>query len=194
MTAAMINPPGIVTGVIDAAGCNIGVYYDHNGLGGTVEAEVKNANYFGVVVNGDAGAVAVDVINSKIHDIGESPLNGAQHGVAIYYRALTLAGSATGKVSGNHLSNDDKGGIVVKGHGANVIVSNNTVTGEGRIDYIAQNGIQFGNGASGSATKNTVTGHAYTGFNGAASGGILVVGGACYPSCLPRASRSHRTS
>ena len=28
--------------------------------------------------------------------------------------------------------------------------------------------------------KNTVTGHAYTGDNGAASGGILVVGGACY--------------
>ncbi len=61
-----------------------------------------------------------------------------------------------------------------------MIVSNNTVTGEGRVDYIAQNGIQFSNGASGSAMKNTVTGHAYTGFNGAASGGILVVGGACY--------------
>ncbi len=181
MTAAMINPAGIVTGVVDATGCNVGVYYDHNGLGGTVVmAEVKNANYFGVLVNGDAGPVAVDVIGSTIHHIGESPLNGTQHGVAIYYGALTDIGSATGKISGNHLSSYQKGGIVVKGPGSNVIVSNNTVTGEGRIDYIAQNGIQFGNGASGSAMKNTVTGHAYTGFNNAASGGILVVGGACY--------------
>ena len=180
MTAARINPEGTVTGVVDAAGCNIGVYYDHTGLGGTVKAEVKNANYFGVVVNGDAGSVAVDVIGSKIHDIGESPLNGTQHGVAIYYSALTLDGSATGKVSGNDLSKYQKGGIVVKGTGANVIVSGNKVTGEGRVAYIAQNGIQFSNGASGSAMKNTVTAHAYIGSNNAASGGILVVGGACY--------------
>ena len=61
-----------------------------------------------------------------------------------------------------------------------MIVSNNTVSGEGRVGYIAQNGIQFGYGASGSATKNTVTGHAYTGVNNASSGGILVVGGDCY--------------
>ena len=60
----------------------------------------------------------------------------------------------------------------------------------GALDFIgyalriAQNGIQFGNGASGSAVKNTVTGHAYTGVNTAASGGILVVGGACYSQPL----------
>ena len=41
MTAATINPAGTVTGVIDATGCHIGVYYDHKGLGGTVMAEVK---------------------------------------------------------------------------------------------------------------------------------------------------------
>ena len=29
------QPGGPVTGVVDATGCNIGVYYDHNGLGGT---------------------------------------------------------------------------------------------------------------------------------------------------------------
>ena len=184
LTAKMINPEGTVTGVIDAAECNIGVYYDHNGLGGTVKAEVKNANYFGVLVNGDFGPVAVDVINSKIHHIGESPLNGTQHGVAIFYTALNLGGSATGKISGNTLFNYQKGGVVVKGPGSNVVVSNNTVLGEGRVDYIAQNGIQFSNGASGSAMKNTVTGHAYTGFNNAASGGILVVGGACYGEAL----------
>jgi hypothetical protein len=27
LTAAMINPPGTVTGDVDATGCNIGIYY-----------------------------------------------------------------------------------------------------------------------------------------------------------------------
>ena len=56
-------------------------------------------------------------------------------------------------------------------------ISNNTVTGEGPVDYIAQNGIQLGYGAKATVTGNTVTGNAYTGANGASSGGILVVGG-----------------
>ncbi len=184
MTAAMINPSGTVTGTVDAAGCNIGVYYDANGLGGTVKAEVKNSNYFGVLVNGDAGPVAVDVLNSNIHDIGEVPPNGTQHGVAIYYRAFTLGGSATGKISGNQVWNYQKGGIVVNGQGANAVVSNNTVTGQGRVNYIAMNGIQFGYGSSGSAMKNTVSGNAYTGTNNASSGGIIVVGGDCYSGAI----------
>ena len=42
-------------------------------------------------------------------------------------------------------------------------MTNNTVAGEGQIDYIAQNGIQFGYGASGSVTGNTITGNWWTG-------------------------------
>ena len=184
MTAALVNP-GNVTGAVNATGCNIAVYYDQTGAGGTVKnADIFGSNYFGVLVNGDNGPVAVDVVNSAVHNIGESPLNGSQHGVAIYYRALILGGSATGKVSGNQVAHYQKGGIVVNGPGANVVVSGNTVTGEGRVDYIAMNGIQFGYGSSGSAMKNTVTGHAYTGANNASSGGILVVGGDCYGGAL----------
>ncbi|HEX6974673.1 MAG TPA: hypothetical protein VF147_09735 [Vicinamibacterales bacterium] len=183
MTAALINPAGTVSGTVDATGCNIGVYYDHVGAGGTIKgAEISGANYFGVLVNGDGGSVAVDVLASSIHDIGEFPLNGSQHGVAIYYRAFFLGGSATGKISGNTLTNYQKGGIVVNGTGSNVVVSSNIVTGQGAVNYIAQNGIQFGYGSSGSAMKNTVTGHSYTGSS-TASGGIIVVGGAGYGTC-----------
>ena len=185
MTAALINPAGTVTGTVDAAGCNIAVYYDNNGEGGTVyNADIAGSNYFGVLVNGDDGPVSVDVINSNIDQIGENPLNGTQHGVAIYYRAFNLGGSATGKISGNTLTRYQKGGIVINGPGANAVVSNNIVTGEGPVDYIAQNGIQFGFGSSGSAMKNTVTGNAYSGTNDAASGGILVVGGDCYGGAI----------
>ena len=70
---------------------------------------------------------------------------------------------------------------MVNGPGAAVTISGNTVTGEGRVAYIAQNGIQVGRGATGTITGNTVTGNAYTGAAGPArSSGILVFGGGSY--------------
>ena len=69
---------------------------------------------------------------------------------------------------------------MVNGPGAAVTISGNTVTGEGRVAYIAQNGIQVGRGATGTITGNTVTGNAYTGANNASSTGILVFGGCVY--------------
>ena len=182
MTAALIDPPGTVSGEVDATGCNIGVYYDH-GHGAVSGANVHGANYFGVVVNGDVNPVSVDVLNSQIHDIGETPLNGTQHGVGIYYRDLPASGpggGASGTIKGNTLSKYQKGGIVANGTGTNVKVQSNTVTGVGPVDYIAQNGIQIGYGAKAQVLNNTVSANAYTGTNFASSGGILVVGGECY--------------
>lgn len=173
MTAAQIG--GNVTGSLDAGGCNVGVYYDNTTSGNVSGATIFGANYFGVLVNGDVGTVNVNVTNSTIHDIGESPLNGTQHGSAIYYRALGT-GTASGTISGNTLTNYQKGGITVNGS-VTATISNNTVTGQGPVNYIAQNGIQLGYGAKGTVTGNTVTGNAYTGANLASSGGILVVGG-----------------
>jgi hypothetical protein len=182
MTAAMINPGDVSGANVDATGCNIGIYYDATGAGGTVDsADLHGANYFGVVVNGDAGAASVDVTNNSVHDIGESPLNGTQHGVAIYYRACAPNSSATGTITGNTLTNYQKGGIVVSCSGAGVSISGNTVTGQGPVNYIAQNGIQVGYGATGQVMRNTVTGNAYSGTNNASSTGILVFGGCGLP-------------
>lgn len=176
MTAAQIG--GDVTGSLDATGCNIGVYYDNTTSGNVTGATISGANYFGVVVNGDVGAVSVNVTGSTIHDIGETPLNGTQHGVAIYYRALGT-GTASGSISDNTVTNYQKGGITANGN-VSVTIANNTVTGQGPVAYIAQNGIQVGYGAQATVTGNTVTGNAYTGANLASSGGILVVGGPCF--------------
>ncbi len=181
MTAALINPTTTVTGPVNADGCNIGVYYSSR-KGQIDQAEIYGSNYAGVLVNGDNGQVSVNITNSKIHNIGESPLNGTQHGWAIYYRAFFLTGSASGTVSGNTLPFYQKAGIVADGQGTNVVVTDNTVEGQGPIGYIAQNGIQVGYGADASVMGNTVTGHSYTGTN-AASGGILVLGGALYGTC-----------
>lgn len=178
MTAAMINPTGTVSGDVDATGCNIAVFYD-NGRGAVSKANIHGSNYFGVAVDGDNADVTVKIANSNIHDIGEVPFNGTQHGVGIYYRGFGT-GTATGKITGNTVSAYQKGGIVVNGAGSSANVSDNVVTGLGRVDFIAGNGIQVGFGASAQVMRNTVTGNAYTGANFASSGGILVVGGDCY--------------
>jgi hypothetical protein len=168
---------------LDATGCNIGVYYDNTTSGNVTGATIFGANYFGVVVNGDVGAVSVNVTGSTIHDIGETPLNGTQHGVAIYYRALGT-GTASGVISDNTITNYQKGGITASGN-VSAMIANNTVTGQGPVNYIAQNGIQVGYGAQATVTGNTVTGNAYTGAGGVSSAGILVVGGPCFGTGLP---------
>ena len=167
MTAALINPLA-VTGEVNATGCNIGVYYDP-GVTGTINAaDIHGANYFGVV-NRQGN---VTITDSQIHDIGETPHNGTQHGVAVYYATVTIisncdpAGSTTGTIDGNTISNYQKGGITVNCAGTNVTVTDNTVSGLGRVDFIAQNGIQFGFGASGLVRGNTITDNFYTGSAG----------------------------
>jgi hypothetical protein len=185
MTAAVINPSGPVTGVVNATGCNIGVYYGPGTSGSVKNAEIFGANYFGVVANGDAGSISLDILNSKIHDIGESPHDGTQHGVGIYWRAFFAGGSVKGRIVGNTITAYQKGGIVTNGSGVQANISDNTVTGDGHVNFIAQNGIQIGYGANGSAMRNTVSGNSYIGFpgDGSASGGIIVVGGAGYGVC-----------
>lgn len=184
LTAAKINPSS-VTGVVNATGCNIGVYYGPGSKGTIKNAEIYGANYFGVLANGDAGDVTLDILSSNIHNIGETPLNGSQHGVAIYWRAFFAEGSVSGRVVGNTITGYQKGGIVANGPGTQAIISDNTVTGSGHVLFIAMNGIQVGYGASGSVMRNRVSGNSYIGYpgDGSASGGIIVVGGAGYGTC-----------
>lgn len=163
LTAYIVNPAVPVTGTVDATTCNIGVYYGPGHSGSVDGAEVFGANYYGVVAN----AADVDVTDSTIHDIGEQPLNGSQHGVGVFYTTSNQDGSptgdaATGTLSGSTIAGYQKGGVVVSGDGAAVTVENNTVTGAGPVDWIAQNGIQVSYGATALVTGNTVSGNAYT--------------------------------
>jgi hypothetical protein len=182
MTAKVIADGDISGQTIDASGCNIGIYYGP-GTSGTVESsEVSGSNYFGIVVTGEdsvgsIGTTSVDIASNKIHNIGEKPFNGTQHGVGVYYYAFRDGASATGAISGNAVYLYQKGGIVANGPNAAVSISGNTVTGNGPVIYIAQNGIQIGFGGDGMIMRNQVTGHSYTGPNGASSAGILIFGG-----------------
>ncbi len=180
MGAAAVNPGSLSGATVDAGGCQIGVYYSTPGSYTVSGTSITNAQYYGIFVDGITGNVAVNVTGSTISDIGDSPFDGAQHGVAVYYDGYNTSGTVSGTVSGNTISAYQKGGIVVNGTNADVDVTGNTVTGLGPVPFIAQNGIQFGYGASGSATGNTVLGNSYTGTNDAVSTGILVVGGPGY--------------
>jgi hypothetical protein len=162
LTAAVIADGDISGQTIDAGVCNIGIYYGP-GTSGTVESShVSGANYFGIVVSGEdslgnLGTTSVDVKNSSVHNIGEKPFNGAQHGVAVYYYAFSDGASATGAISGNAVSLYQKGGIVANGPNAAVSISENTVA---PVPYIAQNGIQIGFGGDGLIMRNQVIGAA----------------------------------
>jgi hypothetical protein len=178
LTAAVIPTPSSpnVTTPVNASGCNIGVYYGP-GIVGKVSTQVYGANYFGVVNNGSN----VTVINSQIHDIGENPLNGDQHGYGIYFTEDT---GATGVIQGNTVWNYQKNGIVVRGIGSKATITHNTVIGQGPVNYIAENGIEVGEGAKATITKNIVVGNAYTGTSNATGAGILIYGGSCYSAPL----------
>ena len=108
-------------------------------------ADISGANYFGVVADG----AAVNVTGSQVHNIGEVPFNGTQHGNAIYY-----TNAASGTISGNTVSLYQKNGITAV-NGSSVTISGNTVTGQGPVTYIAQNGIEVGSGTSATVSGNT---------------------------------------
>jgi hypothetical protein len=153
LSAAQIG--GDVTGTLDATGCDIGVYYDSALPGDVNGGAISGAKYFGVVVNGGEH----DVIHSSVSNIGNTPFDGSQHGIAIYYTGEN--DPALGTVSDDSVSRYQKGGIVAT-QGASVSITNNTVTGLGSVDFIAQNGIQVSYGATAEVSGNSIYNHDYT--------------------------------
>jgi len=162
LTAAQIG--GSVSGSLDATGCDIGAYFATPG--NVTGAQISGARYFGVVNDG----TSVMVEGASVHDIGDKPFDGAQHGVAIYF-----TNGGTGTIDGNMVTAYQKGGIVV--NGANAIsgaattatITNNTVTGLGPVAFIAGNGIQVSRGAVAEVRGNAISDNFYTGEVGVGS-------------------------
>jgi hypothetical protein len=175
LTAALIDPLGTFSGDVDATGCNIGIFYGAGASGELFGASVHGANYFGVVRYG----ASVTITNSVVYQIGDQPFDGSQHGVAIYC-ADDSPQASPGNIVNNLVYAYQKGGIEVNGSNCSATVENNSVIGNGVIDYIAQNGIEAGDGSRVSILNNYVFGNSYTGPDEASSGGILVFGGACF--------------
>ena len=155
LTAAVYNSPS-VTGEVDATGCDIGVATNHGNQTTVSDADIHGARYFGVYA-GDANT-QVTIDDSQIHQIGENPFNGAQHGVGVEW-----VDGATGHLDGSHVFDYQKNGVVVSGDGTAADVTGNDINGLGPVGFIAQNGVQYSYGASGSVDHNSITRNDYTG-------------------------------
>ncbi len=150
---AFLFDPATVTGDVDAMGCEIAIYIGP-GMTSTIDsADIHDAVYFGLAVQGGTATIQ----NSTVHDIGDTPLSGAQHGVGIAY-----VEGATGTADGNTVRNYQKNGMLVNGIGTRATITNNRVTGSGPTSRIAQNGIQVSRGATASVIGNVVSDNIYT--------------------------------
>ena len=162
LTAAQIG--GTVTGTLDAVGCDIGAFNPTSVTG----AEIFGARYYGVFANGGT----LDVKNSRISDIGDADpsMYGMQRGIGIFYTG------ASGTISGNTVSDYQKGGIVAR-DGGKVTINDNKVTGWGPTAYIAQNGVQVSYGTAATVKGNTISGHDYTPTDWTATGLLIYQAG-----------------
>ncbi len=160
LTAAQIG--GSVSGSLDATGCDIGVYFATSGSV-AAGAQIFGARYFGIVNDG----TSVVVEGASIHTIGNTPFDGTQHGVGIYF-----TNGGTGTIDGNMVSAYQKGGIVVTGTNATsgapttATITNDTVNGLGPVTFIAGNGIQVSRGAVAEVRGNAISDNFYTGEAG----------------------------
>jgi parallel beta-helix repeat protein len=126
---------------------------------------------YGVLVSGGGSA---EIFQNVITGIRDNPLSGHQEGIGIQFGLTDGAGgllsTGSGEARQNTIDDYQKGGIVVIGSGSDADISQNTITGVGPTDVIAQNGIQVSNGATADIVQNVVSGNNYT------PGGVVAVG------------------
>jgi parallel beta helix pectate lyase-like protein len=171
LTAAVIGTAlPIARTVVDATGCDIGIYYPPGTTGSVDQSTIAGAFYFGVVNH----SAVVNVTRSSVSNIGDRPFSGAQHGNAIFYTTenqvlgtdgsdvIVAAGTASGTISGNSVSLYQKGGIIVRGAGSSADILDNQVRGLGPVNFIAQNGIQVSFGGTAVVRENIVADNDYT--------------------------------
>ncbi|MFL5347787.1 MAG: PKD domain-containing protein [Hyalangium sp.] len=133
------------------------------------------------------------IVDSEVLDIHrnqpaasspEGEPRGCQEGHAIEVRNRDASVQQQVEIRGNRVNGYQKVGILVAGR-VNATIAQNTVTGAGPVAYIAQNGVQLSDGATGQVTENQISNHAYayTGGTDVASG-LIVAGGPYYGIAL----------
>ena len=140
-STANVNNLGVTTSLTDAYGC----------FGGDDRLR-------GILFDGASG----NITNSRVITIKRGLSSGCQEGNGIEVRNFDGTGTKTVVIDNNVVRDYQKNGITANGDVA-VTITSNTVQGAGRVDYIAQNGIQFGFGATGTVVGNSITDNFYTG-------------------------------
>ncbi|MBI5060521.1 T9SS type A sorting domain-containing protein [candidate division KSB1 bacterium] len=125
----------------------------------TVDGDGKgnlNQRFHGIGFWNSAGSVT----DCYVTRVRNTPLNEAPGGIGIYANG-SLPGPYAVAVTGCTIDDCQKGGITLNGASTLGTVSNCSVTLAGPTAAAAQNGIQFGFGASGTISGSTSSGCAY---------------------------------
>jgi hypothetical protein len=170
LTAAFVGEP-LPGAMVDASGCDIGVYLGTGASATITGVTIHDANQYGLF---DDGAILIvksgHITNTGNHSGGAFAPNGVQTGIGILF-----AEGSHGTIDSNTVASYQKGGISVDGCNpakrpgcvgtlpTSVTVTNNTVSGLGPVDFIAANGIQVSRGAVGDVRGNTISDNFYTG-------------------------------
>jgi hypothetical protein len=135
----------------------------------------------GILYQNSSGTITqVSVVDETL----DSPdLIGCQSGLGIYVQSGILnsaSGTSAVKVVDSLVEDYQKNGITGNEQGTTLTVTGSYLVGHGSTTGAGENGIQFGYGAAGSASSNTVTGNVWApdtfGDTGDAATGILVYG------------------
>jgi parallel beta-helix repeat protein len=130
---------------------------------------------YGILVRDAAHA---NIHDNKIIDVRDTGLSGCQNGNGIQVGRQFWGTTGTADITNNVISGYQKTGIVVDNVGSQADIQGNTISGDGPIAYIAENGIQISRGATATVTSNTVSGHSYTPTNTSSAGILLYQPGA----------------
>ena len=195
--AALVNPPGTVSGNVDATNCSVGIYYGPGQTGIVDNATISNAYVVGILNDG----ANVTITHSTIHDLGYQPFIGASGGVVLYPNngsplgiGIYLCGGATygctsnspatGDIVKNVIYHYQKNGITLHGAMVQTSIVTNQIVGLGPITRLSQNGIEIGYGAIATITGNDISANQYSGTGGATSNAVLGFGGDCFGTPL----------
>jgi hypothetical protein len=128
----------------------------------------SNYRFVGIGYFNSSGTIS----NTTVTGITDTPVGGMQGGLGIY-GYVNDSTPTTLNVENNTVTDYQKGGMVFKGTGLTVNTTGNTITGYGPVPFIAQNGIQYSQGAGGTIQDNTISGNWYSGTSATSAGIIL---------------------
>lgn len=176
---AIVEPPpgtpttsivGPVVHVVNSIGVTITGFTVTGGNDFTDRCNPGDDRIAGIRYDDSTGTVS----GNKVLDIkhADAGFYGCQEGIGIWV-ASDSDGPYAVQITDNIIRNYQKGGIVVNMPGSSASIAENTIQGFGQTYSIAQNGIQFGFGASGEARANAIKNDWYLGATWTAGGVIL---------------------
>jgi nitrous oxidase accessory protein NosD len=107
-----------------------------------------------------AGGADVELTGSTVTGARPTPINGCQYGVGVQIGMsyTSSLGVGTAKLTDDTIDGYEKNGITVEGAGSEATITGTTVTGAGKIEATAQNGIGVQFGAKATIKSSFVSG------------------------------------